>query len=464
MPNRPLSWTPTSIAKDRPAYIAIAEAIADDIRAGRLKANAALPPQRKLADALGYNFTTISRAYAEAQRRGLIEARVGRGTFVRPSAAPHIQRDIARPAVIDLSMNLPPEPDSTELLARMESGMKRLCTDIRGMLRYQTFGGSPEDRDMAVQWLARRGVRSALNKVLICPGTHSALNALFALLAGHGGRICCENITYPGARALAALHSISLLGLTCDAQGVTPEAFEAACRDHAPAALYLNPTLQNPTTVTVPLERRESLIEVARRYGVPIIEDDPYSLLLTDAPPSFHALAPDITYYVGGLSKTLGAGLRIAYLAAPDVRQLPRLSAALRAVSVMAPPISMAIATEWIADGTADALVQFIRGESVERQRIAREVLGAADYLASEEGFHLWLPLPEGWSRVSFAAHLRSSGIGVVTSDAFLVSGTAVEAVRICLGGVASRDDVRHAMELVGSALSHPPAIYSSIV
>lgn len=464
MLNRPSSWTPSSILTDRPAYLAIADAIADDIRTGRLKANASLPPQRKLADALGYNFTTISRAYAEAQRRGLIEGRVGKGTFVLPSAAPRIHRDIARPAVIDLSMNLPPEPDSTELLGRMESGMKRLCMDIRGMLRYQTFGGSPEDRDIALQWLARRGIQSAATKMLICPGTHSALNALFSLLAGQGGRICCENITYPGTRALAALHSISLLGLACDAQGVTPEAFEAACRDQAPAALYLNPTLQNPTTVTIPLERRESLIEIARRYEVPIIEDDPYGLLLSEAPPTFQALAPELTYYVGGLSKTLGAGLRIAYLVAPDVRQLQRLCAAQRAVSVMAPPISMAIATEWIADGTADALVQFIRAESVERQRIAREVLEGAHYLASDEGFHLWLPLPEGWNRVSFAAHLRSSGIGVVTSDAFLVSGSAVEAVRICLGGVATRDDVRHAMELVGSALSHPPAIYSTIV
>lgn len=458
-------WTPSEIATDKPAYLAIADAIANDVRDGHLAPNAQLPPQRQLADVLGYNFTTISRAYAEAQRRGLLDARVGQGTFVRADARPRTRQPTPRRALIDMSMNLPPEPDDPALLARMEDGMKTLCGDIRSMLRYQPFGGGPEDRDAAVHWLAHRGITAAAERVMVCPGTHSVLNALFALLGGNsGGRICCNTITYPGTRALAALHGISLIGLPTDRDGILPDAFEAACRDHKPAALYCNPTLHNPTTVTMPLERREALAEIAERFQIPIIEDDPYGLLPESPPPSFFSLLPTLTYHVCGLSKTIGAGLRVAYLVVPDARQLPRIGAMLRAVSVMAPPISVAIASEWIMDGTADALVRFIREESRARQRIAADALGGVPYLAAADGFHLWLPLPEGWSRVSFASHLRSSGIGVVTSDAFLVGGPAVEAVRICLGGTATRADVSHAMDLVGSALSHPPAIYSSIV
>lgn len=464
MPPRKPVWTPSDLATDKPAYLAIADAIAEDIRQGRLGPNAQLPPQRQLADALGYNFTTISRAYAEAQRRGLTDARVGQGTFVRADAAPRARPAPTRAPLMDMSMNLPPEPDRPELLARMETGMKRLCGDIRGLLRYQPFGGGPEEREAAVQWLARRGIHTAAERVLVCPGTHAVLNALLLLLAGNGGRLCCDNLTYPGLRALAAVHGVSLIGLAADRDGILPEAFDAACRDNRPAALYCNPTLQNPNTVTLPLARREALAEIAARHRVPIIEDDPYGLLPEAPPPSFFSLLPELTYHVCGLSKTLGAGLRIAYLAIPDPRQLPRLSAILRAGTVMAPPISMAIATEWVGDGTGDALVTFVREESRARQALAAAALGAVDYLAAADGFHLWLPLPEGWSRVSFATHLRSSGIGVVTSDAFLVSGPAVEAVRICLGGTASRADVSHAMELVGAALSHPPAIYSSIV
>lgn len=457
-------WTPFSIASDKPAYLAIADAIAEDIRQGRLGAQAQLPPQRQLAQALGYNFTTISRAYAEAQRRGLLEARVGQGTFVRVEAAPRVRAPVPRPQLIDMSMNLPPEPESPELMARLESGMKRLCGDIRSLLRYQPFGGSPDDRKLGIQWLARRGVEVGMDRILVCAGTHSVLHALFSLLAGSGEQICCDNITYPGVRALAALQGIRLIGLEGDKDGMLPEAFAQACRTNRPVAVYLNPTLQNPSTVTMPLARREAIVDVATRHGVPIIEDDPYSLLLEAPPPSFASLAPGLTYHICGLSKTVGAGLRIAYLAVPEARQLPRISALLRAVSVMATPISMAIASEWIDDGTADAMVSFIRDESRARQQIAAEALGSTPHLALPEGFHLWLPLPEEWSRVSFATHLRSSGIGVVTSDAFLVGGQAIEAVRICLGGTATRADVSHAMDLVASALSHPPAIYSSIV
>lgn len=463
-PTRP-AWCPQNLSQDKAAYLAIADAIARDIRDGSLPPNFRLPPQRQLAHLLGLNFTTISRAYAEAQRRGLLDARVGQGTYVRPEACPRVRHAAARARLIDMSMNLPPEPDQPELLARMESGMRNLCGDINSLLRYQPFGGSQEDREAGVHWLARRGVISGAERVLVCPGTHSILNALLSLLVGTGGgRICCDNITYPGLRALAAIHGVSLIGLPSDQEGIVPDAFERACRDSRPAALYVNPTIHNPTTLSMPLARREALAEIAARHGVPVIEDDPYGLLPEAPPPSFFSLLPGLTYYIGGLSKTVGAGLRVAYLALPDARQLPRISGILRAVSVMTPPVSVAIATEWVLDGTAEQLVRFVREESRVRQALASQALGGTPYEASPDGFHVWLPLPEGWSRVSFSAHLRSSGIGVVTSDAFLVGGAAVEAVRICLGGTATRDDVSHALELVGSALSHPPAIYSSIV
>ncbi|MBS0345691.1 MAG: PLP-dependent aminotransferase family protein [Proteobacteria bacterium] len=465
MAPRTLAWTPLALDPAKPAYIAIADAIAGDIRDGRLAPDTRLPPQRQLAHALGLNFTTISRAYAEAQRRGLLGARVGQGTFVRPEACPRVRHSAARARLIDMSMNLPPEPDQPELLARMETGLRGLCGDINSLLRYQPFGGSPEDREAAVHWLARRGIATSIDKVLVCPGTHSVLNALLSTLVGTGGgRVCCDNITYPGIRALAAIHGVSLLGLPSDADGILPDAFERCCRDNQPAALYINPTIHNPTTTTMSAGRREAIAEIAARHQVPVIEDDPYGLLPEAPPPSFKTLLPELTYHVCGLSKTVGAGLRVAYLALPDARQLPRVSGILRAVSVMTPPISTAIATEWVLDGTAEQLVRFIREESRVRQQLAAAALGPAAFQASPDGFHLWLPLPEGWSRVSFATHLRNSGIGVVTSDAFLVGGAAVEAVRICLGGAASRDDVQHAMELVGAALSHPPAIYSSIV
>jgi DNA-binding transcriptional MocR family regulator len=457
-------WAPTTLGSGKPAYVAIADAIADDIRRGRLAAEDQLPPQRQLADTTGLNFSTISRAYAEAHRRGLIEARVGQGTFVRADACPSERSGAAGTSTFDMSMNLPPEPDDPGLVARMESTVKGLAGDLRSLLRYQPFGGSPKDRKAGTRWLERRGLSARPEQTLVCGGTHSVLNALLIMLGTPRGRICCDALTYTGARALAAVHGITLEALEGDSDGVTPEALDRACRDEAPVAFYCNPTIQNPTTITQSLERRQALIAVARRYRVPIVEDDVYGLLPDAPPPAYAALAPELTYHIGGLSKTLGAGLRLAYLVVPDMRSLSRVAAILRATTVMAPPLSIAIATEWINNGTAADLVAFVRAESRARQKIAAAALSGVRYAASPDGFHLWLPLPEGWSRVGFAANLRASGVGVVTSDAFQVGGVPVEAVRICLGGVANRLEIQRAFEVVAAALSQTPQVYSSIV
>src|SRR6202453_438275 len=99
---------------DKPRYLAIADAIADDIRSGRLNASDRLPPQRQLARRLDIDFTTVARGYVEAQKRGLIESRIGQGTFVRESARRRHGPVARHPEIVDLSMNLPPEPDDPE--------------------------------------------------------------------------------------------------------------------------------------------------------------------------------------------------------------------------------------------------------------------------------------------------------------------------------------------------------------
>ena len=217
--------------------------------------------------------------------------------------------------------------------------------------------------------------------------------------------------------------------------------------------------------MTLSRPRREAIVALVRRYGIPIIEDDVYGHIPEDAPPAFAQLAPESTYHVSGLSNTLGAGLRLAYLAVPDLRSAQaRILATMRATTGMASPVSAAIAAEWIRDGTAAALLDFVRRESAARQKIAADALAGLGGKVQAGGFHLWLELPQACSRVAFASSLRDSGIGVVTSDAFTVTGAPIEAVRICLGGAASREQVRSAMDQVAGALSQSSAIYSMIV
>ncbi|MDX7950510.1 PLP-dependent aminotransferase family protein [Lichenihabitans sp. Uapishka_5] len=456
-------WTPDLDPSSKPRYIAIADAIAIDIGSGRLTAADRLPPQRKLAARLGLDFTTVARGYVEAQRRGLIVSKVGQGTCVSPTAPTARPVPIAGPQapITDPSMNLPPEPDDPALLARMRAGIEAVSADIVGLLRYQGFGGAPADKAAAANWLSRRALVPAQERVFVVPGAHAALLGILGHLAKPGDTVLSEAITYPGVRAIAAQLGVTLQGLPMDRDGIDPDAFAAACHDGSPKALYLNPTLQNPTTLTIPKERRDAIASTARHFGVPIVEDDAYGFIPLKSPPPFAALAPDLTWHIAGLAKCIGAGLRTAYTLVPDSRSGWPFAAALRASTVMASPFTAAIATRWITDGTADAILRFIRTETTARQALAAEILPAGSFRADPMSFNLWVALPAPWTRSAFVGQMRTTGLGVVASDAFTVSGPPAEAVRVCLGGPINRDGLRRGLEFMAHALSEAPEFVS---
>ncbi len=177
------NWTPDLSGLDKPRYLAIADAIEEDIRNGRLSPSDRLPPQRKLARRLDIDFTTVARGYVEAQKRGLIESRVGHGTFVCASAKRRHGPMARHPEIVDLSMNLPPEPDDPELLDRMQDGLEALGRDLVYLMRYQGFGGVQADRDAASNWLTRRALVPQEERLFISPGAHPALLGILGLVA-----------------------------------------------------------------------------------------------------------------------------------------------------------------------------------------------------------------------------------------------------------------------------------------
>jgi DNA-binding transcriptional MocR family regulator len=138
---------------------------------------------------------------------------------------------------------------------------------------------------------------------------------------------------------------LQLIGVDMDGDGIIPEALEEAMRRHAPKAIYLNPTLQNPMTIAIPERRRTAICSLARRLQIPIVEDDAYGFIPTHAPPPLAAIAPDICWHIAGLAKCIGAGLRLAYVVAPDAPAAWSFNSAIRALCVMASPISAAVAT-----------------------------------------------------------------------------------------------------------------------
>ncbi|WP_395672542.1 PLP-dependent aminotransferase family protein [Inquilinus sp.] len=426
-------------------YRSIVAQLADRIRSGALLPGSRLPAQRQLAAELGVDLTTVTRAYTELKRMGLVEGRTGSGSFVRGVPAAEAATAGAADG-FDLSMNVPPRPPG--LGDRVAEGLAALLAGPEGgaSLGYQPSGGTVRDRAAGASWLGRRLGPVAEDRVVVAAGAQSALFALLDLLLDRGGTLACAGLTYPGVRAIAAHLGLRLAGLAQDADGLDPDAFATLCRTAPPRALYLVPTIASPTTGTLPLERRQAIVATARRHGVALVEDDAYGALPETPPPPLAALAPDIAWHVASLSKCATPALRVAYVAAPDAGAAVPLTAGLRAISLMASPLTAALATRWIGDGTLGELTAAIRAENRARQRLAASLLPAGAIAAHPDGNHLWLALPEGWSATAFTAAARESGLLVVPADVFDVIGTPPRAVRLSLGGVPDRAGLERAL------------------
>jgi DNA-binding transcriptional MocR family regulator len=455
MDSSPHHWRKRLIESRKPAYLVIPDLIEEDLASGRLRPRDRLPGLRDLASALQLNYTTVARAYAEARKRGLLDARAGSGTFVRGRTQ---TLPLSGGGSVEMSMNMPPEPPALATRLRESAANLFAHSDVYRLLRYQDFGGTPDDRAAGRAWLKTRLPDCADDTVLVCPGIHSALVALVSQLARPGETICLDTLAYPGIKAIASQLGVRLQPLPRDDDGPLPHAFEALCKSEKPGAFYCNPTLQNPSTLTLSGRRREALADVALRYSVPIIEDDAYGWLPAEPPIALAALAPELTYHVTGLSKTFGAGLRIAYLRSPTARQTQRIAGALRATTVMPSPFTVVLATQWINDGTAYEMLDAIRSEANARQAIAARVLADWQYDAQSNGFHLWLQIPRhcDWSAPELALQLRNQGVGAVAGAAFSTDGNPPNAIRICLGGPQDRDACREALQRLAETLNDP--------
>ncbi len=436
-------WRPLLIASDTPRYLEIAKAIKADIENGILAPGERLPPQRRIAQDIGVDFSTVSRGYAEAIRRGYIESFVGRGTFVRAEADMPERPDPRRALEEDPMMNMPPEPDDPGLMARMQNALSMISANLVPLLRYQSVMGTQHDREIAARLLGQNGVITPVEHLAITSGTHASLYAILMTLTKHGDTVLCEELTYPGIRPIAARLGLQLIGVAGDEQGISPNALVDAIHAHRPTALYLNPTLQNPTTDTIPNARRVEIADVLNQHGLSLIEDDAYFFVASNAPPPISHWAPDLGWHIAGVSKCFGAGLRLAYTRVPKQEWMGPFSQALRSTNVMASPISVALMGRWIEDGTARALQEFVRGAARDRQALAKMILSGCEFKGAPEAFNIWLNLPSGTSRAEVLARMANRQIGIMPSDAFTTNGDPQEAVRVCLGGPITMDQLR---------------------
>jgi len=461
-----LNWQP-DLAKARgPVYRAIADALASDIRAGRLTVGTRLPTHRDLAWHLKVTVGTITRAYAEAERRGLISGEVGRGTYVRPAST--VTSSLALDAeprgdFIDLSLNRPQTGDEPALVAK---GLRAIAesTELEALLQYQPHAGRMIDRRAGARWIARGGISTGPERVLVTQSGQHAVASVLSAVTEPGDTVAVESLTYPGVRSAASLLNLRLAPVAMDDKGLLPDAFAALCRSGNVKALYSLPTLHNPTATILDEERRRAVAETARKHDVALVEDDVYGFLLPNPPKPLPAFAPERGYYITSTSKSLAPGLRIGYVHVP-LDAVERVAAALRATVYMATPLMAALATRWIDDGTAHRLVLQKREQAAERQALARRLLARMHVSGHEAATHLLLWLPEGWRAEAFEATARRHGVGITAATAFwLGRNNPPNAVRLCLGTARSTDELARGIECLMRLLSRAPEPYLSVI
>nr|CAI59984.1 putative transcriptional regulatory protein [Streptomyces tenjimariensis] len=420
-------------------YRQVADEVAARIAEGLLRPGDRLPPQRRFARQHGVAVSTAARVYRELARRGLTVGEVGRGTFVRAAdgagAAPALSEPPDRP--VNLELNYPAVPEQAALLGEALAGLLRPDV-LDSALRPVGAAGTGAARGAVAELLARGGWRPRPERVLFTGNGKQALSAVVAALVPAGGRLGAEELTYPVLKSLAGRLGVTVVPLAMDAEGVRPDAVEAAHRGGPLHAVYVQPVLHNPLSLTMPAGRRAELAEAVRRCDIPVIEDAIWSFLYGDggdpqvcAP--FAAVAPERTVLVDSLSKRLAPGLTAGFAVAPE-GPAPKVEAAIRSGGWGPSRFALEAAVRWQSDGTVGTLVRAKRREAERRQELVRRLLDGFVVRTDPRSCFCWWELPDGWRTDLFVAAAARRGIAVTPGAAFAADARrAPNAVRLGL-------------------------------
>lgn len=315
--------------------------LAAQIHQGVWAPEARMPPERRLAERLGLNRSTVAAAYDELQALGLVDRRQGSGTYVhgdlwgispdwtrylesaafRPTAPlvqrfreARLRRGIIDFTQADLGPTLWPKASLATSLPPLDAEM---------VLGYAPPEGLPMLREAVAAELARsHGLFAQPDTVLITAGAQQALYLIVRTLLRPGDAVALERPSFYYSLAMFQSSGVRLLPVPMDDEGLLPDALEDVIRRHRPAMVWLNPTYHNPTSTTLGVERRRAVLAICHRWNLPLVEDDAYGDLTpegADAPPPPLKAMDDghRVLYVGSLSKTVAPGLRIGWVVAP---------------------------------------------------------------------------------------------------------------------------------------------------
>ncbi len=461
------SWKPDLSQISGPKYLSLVRALREGVRRGDLQPGVRLPTVRDLAWKLGVTPGTVARAYQIATQEGLLEAAVGRGTFVSTQSRrlgptePLYRQPLTDPndddGVVDLRSPQLPDIGQTAALAH---AMAEAASELgRKYLEYPGLRRDRDCREAVLDWFANCTMRPTIgaDDLVLTLGGQNGINiVLQCCLRGDRPVVLCEELAYPGFRHAARLNRAEVVPVALDDEGMIPAALDAACRRHGGQVVCVTPDAQNPTTARMGHERRLALIEVARRHDLQIIEDDCYTAPVSGLD-SLRALAPERTWHVTSLSKTISAGMRFGIVVAPEgMGEAGRLTAQHSYFGLPRPVTD--IITRIFASGDAMRLRQAAQEVMSHRLQMVVQSFAGQDIGWQPGLSFIWLRLPTGWRASTFARVAEGEGVLLRSADEYVLQdGHAPNAVRIALAGGVPEERFQRAMRRLVRLLENPP-------
>ncbi|MDU2064274.1 MAG: PLP-dependent aminotransferase family protein [Sporomusaceae bacterium] len=451
--NYPMSWKPEFNEKIGPLYKAIAEKLETDIRSGLLTPGTKLPPQRELADFLDINVSTISRAFKLCEQKGIICSTIGNGTFVSSDAAanPFLLHDEDSLEVIEMGPVFPAKSANRPIVTQL----KKMITepDFGELFQYGKSGGTLWQKETAAKLIGKAGYKVPSEQLLLSNGGQNAITAVLAGLFQPGDRIGTNEFTYPGIKTAANMLGIRLIPIQQNNNEMTADGILYACKNENIKGLYIIPDFHNPTTHTLSDTGRKTIAALAKQEDLIIIEDAIHSLLTEKPCPPVAAYAPEHVIYISSLAKVVSPGLRIAFLAVPEMYK-QKLTEALYNMNISVAPMMAELVCRMIISGDLEKIIEKHRLVNKQRNEIVDTYLKNHKVWGSPEGIMRWLLLPKKMTGEEFAANAYQLGVRVYGAERFAVGNPkAVNAVRLAIAAPENDAQLEKAIKIIKNLL-----------
>ncbi len=424
-----MSWVPKINKAKRPIYLELATTLERDIKNGVIRPGTKLPPQRELADYLGINLSTVSKAVQVCMRKGLISASVGSGTYVSYDALVENGMPRRSRSIIDMGASQPESGGFDEIAMAIKTMTSEPNFDE--WLGYADIDGIPWHREAAARLIARTGFIPNPENILFSAGSQNGLAAILCALFQRGDRIITDPFTYYGLIAAAKLFGLELIPVTGRDGIMDEQSINKVCAEMKIKGLYVMPGNQMPDVELLPDERKAEIAAAAKKNGLIVIEDSVNLLHYAQPKASVAQYLPEQTVFLASISKTFAPGLRFAALVCPDA-YLEAVETALRVLNRNISPFLEELACRLIVSDRAQSIISQHDKSMVARTGVWNEILGKYLIDGGPQSLHRWIRMPTGVDEMDFEKKAAILGVIVMASGHLAVGDTKpYNAVRI---------------------------------